>query len=252
VYIPGGPTIDYFSKFYNKGQSWYLSHFREANDRDVVLEKSTSYIVYEKSCKRIYNFDPNMKFIFILRDPICRAYSHYCMHLKAGKVSGKISEEIGRDTRYVREGFYYKHIKRYEKYFGRDRIFIFLFDNLKNDPVGFWSSVLDAIGVDKEIIPELVHKKVHSRKSLPVYKNLYQYLVTTNRKLRSKIKLYNSLFTKLQEVGISGFFHDVMPTEEFPPLKRSDKKRLQNIYKEDYEKLKKYISKDISSWMTLK
>ena len=251
VYIPGGPTIDYFSKFYNKDTSWYLSHFSNADETDTVLEKSTSYMVYEKSADRIHKFNPNMKFIFILRDPIHRAYSHYCMHLKAGKVSKKISEEIHKDTRYVREGFYYKHVKRFEKYFGSDSINIFLFDNLKDTPVEFWLNVLSAIGVSDEFVPKLVSKKIHSKKSLPRYKTLYRRIVENNRKMRRFSELWNGIFVKLQGMGLTSTLHSIMPSEEFPQLTYSHKRRLKAIYKEDYKKLKKYLDKDISSWMTL-
>ena len=29
VYIPYGPTIDFFGRFYNKGLEWYEAHFRK-------------------------------------------------------------------------------------------------------------------------------------------------------------------------------------------------------------------------------
>lgn len=47
----------------------------------IVGEKTPSYNYLQFAMDRIYNYNPNMKLILILREPISRAFSQYNMFL---------------------------------------------------------------------------------------------------------------------------------------------------------------------------
>lgn len=48
----------------------------------IVGEKTPSYNFLQYAIDRIYNYNPNIKLILILREPISRAFSQYNMELK--------------------------------------------------------------------------------------------------------------------------------------------------------------------------
>lgn len=74
--------VHYFDFQYHKGSAWYLAHFppstRWSRDEDVVTgEASPYYLVHPLAPERAQAFDPTMRIIAILRDPVLRAFSHY-------------------------------------------------------------------------------------------------------------------------------------------------------------------------------
>lgn len=70
----------FFSYSYYKGIKYYLQNFRFQNNVNY-FESSTDYIYFPDVFKRIKLFNPNMKFIVCLRNPIDQIFSNY-NHLK--------------------------------------------------------------------------------------------------------------------------------------------------------------------------
>lgn len=101
--VPNYPTkhafeeIQFFSSdyYYSKGIEWsvvdeticiflisthtcrYSSLFPVVNKSVMLFEKSATYFTRTVAPQRIHSFNPNMKIIVILADPIKRAYSWY-------------------------------------------------------------------------------------------------------------------------------------------------------------------------------
>ena len=75
--------VHYFDFQYGKGRAWYLAHFPGAHRRltggrrTITGEASPYYMVHPLAPERVRAFNPEMKLIAILRDPVDRALSHY-------------------------------------------------------------------------------------------------------------------------------------------------------------------------------
>jgi len=82
----------YFSEFYDKGIKWYKSCFThsylEYFKKNILKKKfrtgeaSANYYWHPHVAKRVHDTIPNAKIIFLLRNPIDRAYSDYHMRLR--------------------------------------------------------------------------------------------------------------------------------------------------------------------------
>lgn len=74
--------IHYFSSdsLYSKGLDYYHSKFVFANDDLLFLDASPSYLASDIAYKRIYEYNPKIKMIALLRDPVDRAYSAWNMY----------------------------------------------------------------------------------------------------------------------------------------------------------------------------
>jgi hypothetical protein len=59
--------------------SKYLSWFSPNKSHKILGEATPIYMYWNDSPKRIWEYNPNMKLIVILRNPIERAYSHWNM-----------------------------------------------------------------------------------------------------------------------------------------------------------------------------
>ena len=88
--------------------------------------------------KRVWEYNPGMKLIVILRNPIERAYSHWNMVHSKGNDAFPFWEAINKEKErcleayplqhmkysYIDRGFYLKQLKRLWTYFPRDMILI--------------------------------------------------------------------------------------------------------------------------------
>jgi len=114
--------IHFFSrdKTYKKGFDWYCHRFDDARPDQIAIEKSPSYIYTPHVAERIQAVLPDIKLIFILRDPVKRAYSHYWMNVRKGLERRKFAEAIRApqqpepETRnYVSRGFYDEQLQQF-------------------------------------------------------------------------------------------------------------------------------------------
>ena len=101
IKLPIHKETHYFSDSnqYHKGLDWYLEQFKKTEDETHFGEIDPSYILSEDYLKRIKKFvDNNTKFIFIIRQPIERAYSHYLMSKFRGYESLSFEEAIKSES----------------------------------------------------------------------------------------------------------------------------------------------------------
>ena len=75
--------INFFScdKIFSRGKSFYHSHFPgPAGKNTFTFEASPSYLHNANAYERIYSYNPDIKLIAILRNPVDRAYSAWNMY----------------------------------------------------------------------------------------------------------------------------------------------------------------------------
>jgi len=70
-----------YNKKYALGIDWYRSRMPFSNEKQITLEKSITYFTNENSPSRIHSFNPQIKLILMVCDPVKRAISGY-LHRK--------------------------------------------------------------------------------------------------------------------------------------------------------------------------
>lgn len=125
-------------------------HGLERSNYRWVLRCDADYVAYDDrdGAKRIYEYNPNVKLIMSLRNPIKRAYSSYMGEVLSGEIDKE--EDIFEATKkmkynyktnYIEQGLYAQQLSEYLKYFKRDQMLILLFDELKSNPKAFISQI---------------------------------------------------------------------------------------------------------------
>ena len=95
--------VHYFDFQYAKGRAWYLAHFPgiqeriTGNYRAITFEASPYYMLHPLAPERIMAFNPDMKLIAILRDPVDRALSHYHHEARRGVETLTFEEAIAAE-----------------------------------------------------------------------------------------------------------------------------------------------------------
>jgi hypothetical protein len=81
--------IHYFNcdNRFGKGLDYYHSFFPEIISGQITFEASASYLSSSLAVERIYEYNPEIKMIAIIRNPIDRAYSAWNMYRKRYEVN---------------------------------------------------------------------------------------------------------------------------------------------------------------------
>ena len=88
-----------FDEYYKKGIGWYHKWFRPTDETKLFGEVDPSYMYFPQSVERIKKHHANPKFIFILRRPIERAYSHFQMSCQRGHENESFFEALEEEDK---------------------------------------------------------------------------------------------------------------------------------------------------------
>ncbi len=97
--------VHFFDFHYACGESWYRAHFVPASwlqPGQITGEASPEYIFSPFAAKRVEAFDPDMKLIVLLRNPVERAYSQYQMSLRRERETLTFPEALEREEERLR------------------------------------------------------------------------------------------------------------------------------------------------------
>jgi hypothetical protein len=251
VFVSIPKELNFFSKDSNftKGPSWYQEYFKDVQGEVAIGEISPSYMFPPEIPSRIYDWNPHVKIIFILRNPIERAYSDFCMNLDHGIFTGNVDQELSKDKRIVQQGLYYQQIKRYLDFFPSKQILVTLYDDLKAHPDALISSIYTFLGVDSSFNPSSLTRKENAKKPLPKYKFAYNFLRSIYGQLAGMNHWVKPLVDELKRKGLFNVFYNLMRGEEPPKPSNETLRSLEEFYREDVEKLSKLLNRDLDFWL---
>ena len=173
--------VHFFNVEYHRGEAWYLAHFplkvralalrRRHGVQPAVGEVTPAYLFHPRVPDRVREFDPRMKLIAVLRDPVERAYSQYQMQVRrAGETLSfedvlaleevEVPLELKRirdDPRYVSpsglrrsyvaRGRYAEQIERWLDFFPREQLLVLTSEELLREPADAMSQLAVFLGV---------------------------------------------------------------------------------------------------------
>ena len=145
----------------------YHSNFQPKPQHRVIGEASPIYMYWETAPYRIWNYNPQMKWILALRNPVERAFSAWNMERKRGKEKLSFAEAIEKESERCREalplqhrvfsyldrGFYAHQVRRLFNIFGRESCLILSSAELRSDHAATLGSVFEFLEVDVAPIP---------------------------------------------------------------------------------------------------
>lgn len=250
-----------FAWFPQLTEETYLQLFVGESGEPLIGEKSTAYLASKVAAGEIKAFSPDAYIIAMLRNPVDMLYSlhsqmvfqgyetiddfHEALMTKAERpvadidrrpgvsnFSGQIYWEIAR---------YADQLQRFFDVFGREKVHVIIFDDLKRDTPGVYADTLRFLGVRSDVKPELE-------------------VVNPNKRLRSTLiahppslvrRVARSLMPKAMRrglrAGISRFNISYQPRPRMAPELRAT---LQQEFAPEVEKVSKLLDRDLSHWVT--
>jgi hypothetical protein len=171
IYTPA-EELHFFSddSNYRKGEDWYHSKFDVKEQHRLIGEKTPEYLtVIPTSNKRtsteahhrIHRYNPDMKLIVVLREPVARIKSAVTHMIRTQEVSpfvtlgdvvhGKAKNE-GASFSIIQNGLYYDNLVAYLKVFKREQLKILFFEtDIVEKPLETLKDVCEFLGVDFDV-----------------------------------------------------------------------------------------------------
>lgn len=139
---------------WSQGPAWYEAHFPEpAPIRGESTPDYTKFPAIRGAPKRIHSVIPDVRLIYLVRDPIERIISHYVDSYSFGRLNGTLDEELADfDCHLVNCSRYYLQIEQYLEHFDADRILILVSEELRNDRQRTLRTAFRFLGVDETFI----------------------------------------------------------------------------------------------------
>ncbi|MCP5061606.1 MAG: sulfotransferase domain-containing protein [Ignavibacteriae bacterium] len=226
----------------------YLKLFENAKPNQLCGEASPIYLYNENTALNIYNYNPNMKLIAILRNPVERAFSNFKYHLKADLEKTKnfekaldLEENRKREKwwwgyYYFEAGLYYKQLKRYYDIFPHENIKVVLFDGFTKSPKIKLNEIFNFLGVAPRL--EIQNKEKMNKSYYPRFLLL--------EKIR-RLGIYKKYLSNKLPESVKCFIRSYNKTEK--ELNGVLSLKLLNLYKEDIIRLQELIQYDLSCWL---
>lgn len=134
--------------------------FETAGENQLCGEGSTTYMLSREAPARIYSLNPDARIIFLLRNPVNRAYSAYWHYVREGLAIWSFQKEIQFNAdRILAAGCYKRYIERYLNIFPREQIFIGLTEEFETDQLGFTKEVFKFLDLDTRNDIEMNEKR---------------------------------------------------------------------------------------------
>lgn len=136
----------FWGQLYHHGLESYAAHFADA-DPERPAGEICPYFPEAAARKRIARHIPNCKIIVILRDPVERSYSQYRRFRSRAIVYHSFEQALEKHPRIVETNRYAHHLRGWIDTFGRDKVLVLLYDELRADPQRFLDRVCSFIGI---------------------------------------------------------------------------------------------------------
>lgn len=164
VFVPAAKEVKYFSYY---GQwldlDWYLHQFRAAGGW-VKGEASPSYAILPlATIRRIRSLMPDLKLIFLMREPIARSWSHAKHNFRFHEANfvgtrcalEAVPEEQWREN-FTHEwplasGDYLAQLRRWLAVFPRQQIYVDFYESVIHDPLRLLRNVFEFLGVSQDV-----------------------------------------------------------------------------------------------------
>ena len=157
------------------GYADYHRQFAPTSSAQLVGEITPAYIYWNEAPRRIWEYNPGMKLIVVLRNPITRAYSHWNMErdrdvdplpfwdaLQAEPA--RLREALPYQNRkfsYADRGFYTGQLRRLWAFFPAEQVLVLRYEELLREPDETLGKVFDFLGVER--LPPIPPQEAHVR-----------------------------------------------------------------------------------------
>lgn len=164
-----------FGRRPDAGHADYHRHFAPTVATALVGEITPSYMYWTDAPRRIWEYNPAMKLIAVLRNPITRAYSQWNMQRDRGREPLPFWEALQSERKrcrealpfqhrpysYVDRGYYTGQLRRLASFFPAAQLLVLRYEDLRDRPAPALDRICDFLGVAR--LPPVERRAINVR-----------------------------------------------------------------------------------------
>jgi hypothetical protein len=256
VFVPQYKAPEFFvaESNFRRGIDWYRKQFAGAGPRAIAVgEASNAYAKYPKFGgvpQRMAEFIPDVRLVYIVRDPIARIRSHYQTRFAEGTERLPLEVAVFTNPIYLNYSRYALQIEQYLEYFPREQMLVITAEDLRNHRVMTVKAVYEFLGVDPTLTPTELEREFYQTKDralrspIPLWlrKGLKKYLPSTKRFK----ELENNVFSRLTQLRPKR--REISDSPKSCVIDDVVRHQLVEHLRDDVSRLKRYMTSDFDGW----
>lgn len=145
--------------FFSESENWrselgrYHELFEVEHPRQLCGEASTMYTFlpeWPHTCERLYAYNAELKLIYMMRNPVERAISHYAHNFVRGFETRSPERAVIEDARYLNRSRYGVQLRPYLELFGRNQILLLVFEEYVGNQFATLAQIADFLGISAD------------------------------------------------------------------------------------------------------
>lgn len=254
IYMSTKKEIDFFchEKKYKRGLNWYKVYFPvNAKVRGESSQNYSKYHWWKNVPKRILsNLGAETKFIYILRDPLERVYSHYHEMQEQNCAPTSLEDYILKDlseNEIVLTSCYHKQLNHFLEYFPLKNFKIITLEKLQRERLEVMNEVFHFLGVEELKDDDLFSFTKNSSKEKKARSEI-AHIISTNPIL---IKAKKLVPAELTEALRTSQVYKKLAFKKIDLSTRMSEKtesKLKQIFKQDTDELRKLTGMKLEDW----
>ena len=156
--------LHFFSSNFDRGYQWYEQHFPQTHTAKAVGEYSTSYIYSADAAARAHAYEPKLRLIVTLRDPVARAFSNHLHEVRAGHITSadRSFEACEIDNpMYVAQSRYAEQLKKWLAHFPVEQMLVLFQEEIESAPGDQAARLYRFLGIDPSHVSPFLHERVN-------------------------------------------------------------------------------------------
>lgn len=264
VFLPKIKENLFFARddLYRVGPNYLDAFYHGAHQNQCIGGAYAHTIYFPHVQERLYQYNPDLKLIAILRDPVDRAYSAYWFAVRNGWETLSFQEALDaeHDRRnggyiaraeltYLAHGLYLKQIHSLLSLFPRKQLYFLEFENFIKQPQNAMRDVLRFLNVwtEKAIEP----LSATNVAGLPRFGWLQRLFLAENawyQRLARRIVPFSTRLAFQKRVTDRIVKQWNIRRTPYPPLDLPTRKRLKKYFSSDYAEIEALTRLDLSHW----
>lgn len=250
---------------YARGLEWYKSLFASADEKQICGEASTQYTRYPQlphTAERVAETLPKAKLIYIMREPISRAYSHYFHRYERElfpnqPIEWSFEKHVEYDPICLDSNDYRLQLTQYLEYFDRDAILPLLFEDLVNNFEHLANQLSIFLDIDPAPLREAGRAPVHNQASRFRESRVRMSLANGIQRLPGARRVGRTLPRPVRRGVRNVLVHLLKRTPvgkylsaryEPKPMARTTEKNLQDRFAESNQWIADWLDRDLHQW----
>lgn len=249
IFMSSRKEPHFFSSNWDQGMDWYTGHFDRWSGESAVGEASVSYTYpqFPDTVKRIAETLPDARLIYMVRNPVNRAFSHYQYYRHYSNMESRPFEEaIDHNPIYLGASEYFSWIQRYLEYFPAPQLKVLVFEEFTQRPLEVLGETFTFLGVDASFVPSSA-RLATNKAFRPWSPFLYQlYKKVSLSKFRQAVE---PLLPERARPRLRNYVRAVLGARQAAPAMADEtRQRLADLLAPGILRLESHLGREIPQW----